>query len=48
VIRAGYDEARVIDPCQLKSLYQGFDSATDIRQYNSILWQLGLITLTAE
>jgi hypothetical protein len=44
MIRAGYDQALTIDPCDLRFLYQGFDPAADTSNYNAIPWRLGLLT----
>ncbi len=44
MIRAGYDETMRIDGSRLQFLYQGFPAAADTRDYNSIPWQLGLLT----
>ncbi len=43
-IRAGYDQTLTIDPCDLRFLYQGFDSTVDTSDYNAIPWRLGLLT----
>ena len=44
LLRAGYDETMVIDGTSLRLLYQGFPPSTNTSDYNSIPWQLGLLT----
>ncbi|HJP79028.1 MAG TPA: non-reducing end alpha-L-arabinofuranosidase family hydrolase [Pseudonocardiaceae bacterium] len=45
MIRAGYDQNLVINPCKIQYLYQGHDpSATG--GYASLPWRLGLLTQT--
>jgi endo-1,4-beta-xylanase len=45
MIRAGYDETLTIDGTRLQYLYQGFDPSAPAKDYNSIPWRLGLLTL---
>lgn len=45
MIRGGYDETLVIDPCNLQYLFQGADpNANTGGDYNKIPWQIGLLT----
>jgi len=44
MVRAGYDEAMVIDGSTLQYLYQGFSPNAPTSDYNGIPWQLGLLT----
>jgi endo-1,4-beta-xylanase len=46
MIRDGYDQHLTADPCHLQYLYQGFDPASDGLPYNSLPWQVGLLTKT--
>jgi hypothetical protein len=46
MIRNGYDQHLTVDPCHLQFLYQGFAPASDGLPYNSLPWQVGLITKT--
>jgi hypothetical protein len=44
MVRDGYDETMVIDGAHLQFLYQGFPKGKNSPDYNSIPWQLGLLT----
>jgi endo-1,4-beta-xylanase len=46
MIRDGYDQYLTVDPCHLQFVYQGLDPASNGLPYNSLPWQLGLITTT--
>jgi Glycosyl hydrolase family 62 len=45
MIRAGFDQNLVIDPCQLSFLYQGMDPAAT-GDYSQLPWRLGLVRQT--
>jgi len=44
MVRAGHDETMLIDGAKLQYLYQGFLPTANTSDYNSIPWQLGLLT----
>jgi hypothetical protein len=46
MLRDNYDQHLTVDPCHLQFLYQGFNPASDGAPYNSLPWQLGLVTRT--
>jgi endo-1,4-beta-xylanase len=46
MVRAGYDQTQMVDPCHFQFVYQGFDPASDGAPYNSLPWKLGLLTRT--
>jgi endo-1,4-beta-xylanase len=46
MIRGGYDQTLTIDPCDLRFLYQGYDSSVSYSDYNATPWRLGLLTGT--
>jgi endo-1,4-beta-xylanase len=46
MIRGGYDQTLAIDPCDLRFLYQGYDSSVSYSDYKAIPWRLGLLTRT--
>jgi len=45
LIRAGYDQTLTIDPGAWRFLFQAFDPKKNSSDYNSIPWNLGLLTL---
>lgn len=45
MIRAGFDQNLVIDPCHLQFLYQGEDPSAS-GNYSQLPWRLGLLTQT--
>jgi len=44
LLRSGYDQRMEIDACNLRMMYQGFDSSVVTDDYNAIPWRLGLLT----
>ncbi len=46
MVRAGYDETQLVDPCHFQFVYQGFDPVANGSPYNSLPWKLGLLTRT--
>jgi Glycosyl hydrolase family 62 len=45
MVRAGYDESLTIDACNMRVLFQGFDSTAETGgNYNKIPWKLGLLS----
>jgi len=46
MIRDGYYQHLVVDPCHLQYLYQGVDSTMLGLPYNSLPWKLALLTRT--
>jgi len=44
MVRDGYDQHLTVDPCHLDFVYQAFDRASEGLPYNSLPWQLGLLT----
>jgi endo-1,4-beta-xylanase len=44
MVRSGYDQTQVVDPCTFQFIYQGFDPIADGSPYNSLPWKLGLLT----
>jgi endo-1,4-beta-xylanase len=46
MLRDGYDQYLTVDPCHLQYLYQGVDPAAAGMPYNSLPWQVGLLTKT--
>jgi hypothetical protein len=46
MVRSGYDETQMVDPCHFQFVYQGFDPVADGSPYNSLPWKLGLLTRT--
>ena len=44
MIRDGMDQTLTVDPCHLQYLYQGLDPASNGLPYNSLPWQLALLT----
>jgi len=46
VIRSGYDQHAVVDPCHLQYIYQGDSPSSSGLPYNSIPWKVGLLTKT--
>lgn len=45
MIRAGYDQSMVINPCNLRYVYQGFDP-TSTASYTFLPWRIGMLTQT--
>jgi endo-1,4-beta-xylanase len=46
LIRAGYDQTLALDACDLRFLYQAYDTSVQTNNnYNAIPWHLGLLTL---
>jgi endo-1,4-beta-xylanase len=46
MIRNGYDQHLTVDPCHLQYVYQGVSPASTGLPYNSLPWQVGLLTKT--
>ncbi len=46
MIRDGHDEHLSVDPCHLQYIYQGRAPSSDGLPYNSLPWQVGLLTKT--
>ena len=46
MIRDGYDQHLTADPCHLQYVYQGISPASNGLPYNSLPWQVGLLTQT--
>jgi len=46
MVRDGHDQHLSVDPCHLQYVYQGVDPATAGLPYNSLPWQVGLLTKT--
>jgi endo-1,4-beta-xylanase len=44
MVRDGHDQHLSVDPCHLQYVYQGVDPATAGLPYNSLPWQVGLLT----
>jgi endo-1,4-beta-xylanase len=44
MLRDGTDQHLTVDPCHLQYLYQGLDPASNGLPYNSLPWQLALLT----
>jgi endo-1,4-beta-xylanase len=44
LIRAGHDQTLELDACDLRFLYQAYDSSVEYANYNAIPWRLGLLT----
>ncbi|MFZ5896635.1 MAG: non-reducing end alpha-L-arabinofuranosidase family hydrolase [Myxococcota bacterium] len=46
MVRSGYDQTQLVDPCNFQFVYQGFDPTADGSPYNSLPWKLGLLNHT--
>ena len=46
MVRDGHDQHLSVDPCHLQYVYQGVDPASGGLPYNSLPWQVGLLTKT--
>jgi len=46
MIRDGHDQNLSVDPCHLQYIYQGRPASSDGLPYNSLPWQVGLLTKT--
>jgi len=45
LLREGYDERLIVDPCNLRLLYQGYDPDRNTPEYSQLPWQLALLRL---